>query len=163
MLYVVFILLYDWYWLGGVLKLRKNDHFFSIFSRLCVFPQVFGQLNEWSALEFYEMIRVLHVVVSQLFSFFLMIEIGRETGVRIYEEWSFFYNSHSFRFFPKFLGRLWVAYIRIAWNSKGATSSCLPNYFYFVWWLRGVLKLMKNYNFSAFLTVWVLFSKFVGR
>ena len=43
---VVFILFKDRYWQGEVLKLTKNDHFFSIFSRLGLFPQGFGQVNE---------------------------------------------------------------------------------------------------------------------
>ena len=37
--------------------------FFSIFRRLGLFPQVYGQVKEWFILELHEMIRVFHVVV----------------------------------------------------------------------------------------------------
>ena len=41
----------------------KSDHFFSIFSRFSLFPQVFEQINEWPISKLHKMIRVLHVVV----------------------------------------------------------------------------------------------------
>ena len=47
---IVFILFNDRYWEGGVLKLTKNDHFFSIFSGFGLSPQVFGQFNKWPIL-----------------------------------------------------------------------------------------------------------------
>ena len=47
---IVFILFYDRYWERGMLKLMKNDHFFSIFSGFSLFPQVFGQVNKWPIL-----------------------------------------------------------------------------------------------------------------
>ena len=37
---IVFILLYDQFWQGGVLKLMKNNRFFSIFCCFGRFPQV---------------------------------------------------------------------------------------------------------------------------
>ena len=36
-----FFFFYDRDWQGGVLKLMKYHHFFSIFSRFGLFPQVF--------------------------------------------------------------------------------------------------------------------------
>ena len=39
---IVFILFYDRYWQGGVLKFMKKDHIFSIFSCFGLFPQVLG-------------------------------------------------------------------------------------------------------------------------
>ena len=44
-----------------MLKLLKNDHIFSIFSRFRIFPQVFRHVNEWPILQLLEMITVLHV------------------------------------------------------------------------------------------------------
>ena len=43
---IVFILFYGQDWQGGVFKIMKNDHFFSIISRFRLFRQVFGQVNE---------------------------------------------------------------------------------------------------------------------
>ena len=42
----VLILFYGRDWQGGVFKIMKNDHFFSIFSSFVLFSQVFGQVNE---------------------------------------------------------------------------------------------------------------------
>ena len=63
---VVFILFYDLHWQGGVLKPMKNDHFFSIFISFGLFPQVFGQFNDWPILKFHEMIKVLHAVAFSI-------------------------------------------------------------------------------------------------
>ena len=62
----VFILFYDQYWKGGMLKVMKNDQIFSIFSCFGLVPQVFGQVNNWFILEFHEMIRVVHVVACPI-------------------------------------------------------------------------------------------------
>ena len=40
--------------------------FFSVFSRLDHFPQVFRQFNEWPILKLNEMIRVPHLVLCQI-------------------------------------------------------------------------------------------------
>ena len=68
-----------------MLKPIKNYHFL-VFLAACLFPQVFGYVNEWPILEFHEMIRMLHVgacsIFFVLFCFFcffcLMSEVGRE-------------------------------------------------------------------------------------
>ena len=39
---------------------------FSVFSCLGLFPQVFGQVNEWPILKLYEKIRVLHAFVCPI-------------------------------------------------------------------------------------------------
>ena len=46
-----FSFFYERGWEGGVLKVIKNDHFFSVFSVVSPFPQVFGQVKEWIMLE----------------------------------------------------------------------------------------------------------------
>ena len=43
---VVFILFEVRHLQGGVFKLTKNDHFFSVFTHLGLFPQGFGQVNQ---------------------------------------------------------------------------------------------------------------------
>ena len=63
---IVFIFFYDWYWQGGVLKLLKNNHFFSIFSHFGNFPQAIGKINEWPILEAHKIIRVLHAITCPI-------------------------------------------------------------------------------------------------
>ena len=62
----VFILFYCRDWQGGVFKVMKNKHFFSIFIRFGLFPQVFGKVNECYILKLHEMIRVLHAVACPI-------------------------------------------------------------------------------------------------
>ena len=53
--------------------------FFGAFSRLGDFPLVFGQVKDHLILEFYEMIRVLHVVAFTIVFFFcFMSGVGRQ-------------------------------------------------------------------------------------
>ena len=47
-----------------------------------------------------------------------------------------------------------MAYIRISWKDKSATSSCVPNSFYFVWWSRMAGSSAQTYE------KWSLFSLF---
>ena len=49
----------------------KNNHFFSVFSRLGVFPQVFSQIKEWLISKLHGMIRVLHAVACPILYFVL--------------------------------------------------------------------------------------------
>ena len=70
--------------------------------------------------------------------------------------------------FPKFLGRLRVAYIRTAWNYKGAHVVLCKMDFNLVRYRcqqGGVLKLylLKKDPFLVFLAIWVFFPKFLGR
>ena len=53
-----FILFYEQSWQGGVFKIKKNDHFFSVFSRLDPFSKVFGLVKDWPMLELHETISV---------------------------------------------------------------------------------------------------------
>ena len=59
---ILFMLFYDQYWERGVLELLKNSRFFSIFSCYGLFPQVFGQVNEYLISKLHEFTRVLYVV-----------------------------------------------------------------------------------------------------
>ena len=61
---IVFILFYDRYWQGEVLKLMKNV--FRIFSRFGLFPQVFRQVKECLILQLHKMIRVLHAIACSI-------------------------------------------------------------------------------------------------
>ena len=47
-----------------------------------------------------------------------------------------------------------MVYIKIAWSDKSATSSCVPNYFYFVWRLRLAGRSAQSYE------KWSFFSDF---
>ena len=75
---ILFILFHGRHWQGALLKLTKNNHIFSIFSRFGHFLQVFGQVNEQPVLEVHEMIRVFIQFCAQLFLFCFMSEVGRE-------------------------------------------------------------------------------------
>ena len=48
------------------LKLMKNDHFLVFFSAWAPFPQVFGQVKEWSILKLNEIITVLDLVACPI-------------------------------------------------------------------------------------------------
>ena len=77
---IVFILFYDRYWQEGVLKLMKNDHFFSIFSRFGLFPHVSGKVDKWLILKVHEMKIVLHAVACPIVSI-LFDDRDRQGGV----------------------------------------------------------------------------------
>ena len=64
---IVFIFFYDRGWQRGVLKLMKNDHFFSIFSRFGIFSHVFGQVSEWPILQLREMMTYLKTAQNKIF------------------------------------------------------------------------------------------------
>ena len=51
---------------GKSAQIYDKLSFFSIFSRLCAFPQVFGQVNEWPIVEFQEMIIMSHLVARPI-------------------------------------------------------------------------------------------------
>ena len=103
---IVFILFYDPYWQGGVFKLMKNYHIFSIFSRFCPFPQVFGKVNDWSILAVHEMIRVLHMVACSN-AFILLYGRDWQGGVfKVMKNVIFFCIFTRFGLFPQFFGQL---------------------------------------------------------
>ena len=66
----------------------KNWSFFSVFSRLDSFPQVFGQVKGWLMLEFQKMRRVSHEVAFSIFFILWAKLAGR--SVQNYEKWSFY-------------------------------------------------------------------------
>ena len=66
----------------------ENWSFFSIFSRLGPFPQVFGQVKGWLMLEFQKMRRVSHEVAFSIFFILWAKLAGR--SVQNYEKWSFY-------------------------------------------------------------------------
>ena len=103
---IVFILFYDPYWQEGVFKLMKNYHIFSIFSRFCPFPQVFGKVNDWSILAVHEMIRVLHMVACSN-AFILLYGRDWQGGVfKFMKNGIFFCIFTRFGLFPQYFGQL---------------------------------------------------------
>ena len=60
-------------------------------------------------------------------------------------------------FFPKFLGRLMSVCIKIAWNYKSTSCSCVPSCFCLVWWSRLAGKSAPNYEKWTFFSI---FSRF---
>ena len=123
---IIFVLFDDADWQGGLLKLMKNDHFFSIFSRLGPFPQVFGQVKRRFMLKLHKIIRVSHVVASSIV-FILFCERSWQN----FEKWSFYSVLSVWVLFPKFLADKGATYVRIAQNNKSVTCSCVPNCFLF--------------------------------
>ena len=71
---IVFILFYERSWQGRVIKVMKNDDFFSVFSRLYSLAPVFGQVNGWFMLKPHKIIRVSHVLYlrARFFKFCFM-------------------------------------------------------------------------------------------
>ena len=70
---------------------------------------------------------------AQLFSFCLMIDIGREECSNLWKMIIFLVFLAVLSFSPRFWVGYWVAYIKSEWNNKSATCSFVPDYFYFVW------------------------------
>ena len=58
----------------------KKWSFFSVFTRLGLFPYVFAQVKEWLVLELHEMIRMLHAVAYPV-TFNLLCDLGQQLGV----------------------------------------------------------------------------------
>ena len=75
---ILLIFFYGRHSQGALLKLTKNNHIFSIFSRFGNFLQVFGQVNEQPVLEVHEMISVFIQFCAQLFLFCFMSEVGKQ-------------------------------------------------------------------------------------
>ena len=83
---------------GMSVQSYEKRPFLSVFSRLGLFPQVFGQVNEWPISKLHEMIRVLHLfacpIISILFDdpdLFFILWVGLAgRSVHTYKKWSFF-------------------------------------------------------------------------
>ena len=79
---------------------------FSAFSRLGLFPYVFGQVNEWSTLKLHEVIRVLQVVAFPIISI-LFEDWDWQGGVlKVMKNDHFLVILAVWVLLPKFLGRL---------------------------------------------------------
>ena len=63
---------------GRSVQSYKKWSFFSVFSRLGRFHQVFRQVKKWPILELHETIRVSHAVACTIFFFLFIIKMGRE-------------------------------------------------------------------------------------
>ena len=99
---------------GGSVQSYKEWSFFSIFSRLRLFPQVYGQLKEWLILELREMIRVAHVVALPI-DFSLLCDRGQQGGLLKPTKNDYFHVFLAFWvLFLKFVSRLRR---RIYWNN----------------------------------------------
>ena len=85
---ILFILFHKQSWHGEMFKTIKIESFFSVFSRLDSFPQVFGQVKGWLMLEFQKMRRVSHEVAFSIFFILWAKLAGR--SVQNYEKWSFY-------------------------------------------------------------------------
>ena len=58
----------------------EHSSFFGVFSRLCHFPQVFGQVKEWLILELHEMIKVPDPVACPMDFNLLCYRGGQQRG-----------------------------------------------------------------------------------
>ena len=77
------------------------------FCRLCLFPQVFGQVKEWLTLELYEMITVPHIFADMCSYFYFSFDLGRQAGVlKLMKNGKLLVFLAVWFLFPKFLGRL---------------------------------------------------------
>ena len=163
---IVFTLFYDPYWQGGVLKLMKNGHIFSIFSRFGLFLQVFEQVIGWPILELYKMIRVLHVVSCPIV-FIWFYDWDWQGEVLKLRSFFTVFSRLGGSFSPSFWAGYGVAYVRTAQNNKNVTFSFVPNCFSFVLWARlagGRGKdVVKDDHFLVISAIWVLFCEFLGR
>ena len=56
----------------------RNDNYLHILISFGLFPQVFGQVNEWSISKLHEIIRVLHLVAYPIL--FIFFDDPRLTG-----------------------------------------------------------------------------------
>ena len=70
-----------------------------------------------------------HVVAWPIFFFLILWEKLAARSVHSYEKCSFFNIVSRLDPFPYVFGHMRVSYIRIAWNDKSATCSCVANGF----------------------------------
>ena len=104
----------------------------SIFGRCCSFPQYFGQVLANTTLRFVKDLRVCFIVAFSMV--FIMLWDRQKQG----EVLKLMRNDQIYVFLALWVLSLilWacqaVVYIRIAWNDKNVTFSCMSNGFYFV-------------------------------
>ena len=146
-------------------KTYEKWSFLGVFSCLNHFPQFSGQVKEWFLLKLNEMIRISHVVECPIV-FVLLCNLGWQGGVlKLMKNAQLWIFLTVWELSSKFLGR-WRSGMRIAWNGKSVTWSCVPNYFYFVLWLRWGGRGFQSYqkwSFFSVLAVWIFFPKVLGR
>ena len=132
----------------------------SIFRRLGPFSQVFARVKEWNILKQFEIIRVSHLVACPMF-FNLLCHLTRQT--RACSNLRKKVNFKYFQTFGSFSQSFWagkgVAYYGTAKDHKIVPCNGVPNCFSF----RRSVQSNENDHFLVFLTVWVLFLKFLGR
>ena len=122
---------------GRSIQSYKSLSFFSAFSCLDLFPQVFGE-----------------IAYPIVYFFVLWLRLAGRSA-ETYKQWSFFSIFSRFGPFPK---RFWayegVAYTRIAWNEKSATCGCAVNGFQFPLLFRPAARNVQNITFLDF--YWIL-------
>ena len=81
-------------------------------------------------LELHKIKRVSHVFACPIVFFFcFMSEFGRKECSQLSKNDHFFVQLAAQVLFPKFLSKEGVVYVRIAWNDKSATWSCVASGF----------------------------------
>ena len=144
----------------------KNWSFFSVFSRLDSFPQVFGQVKGWLMLEFQKMRRVSHEVAFSIFFILWAKLAGR--SVQNYEKWSFYSVVIRLSPFPQVFEQIkkWLT-LQLHKIIRVSYLVAFPFFFFLVLWVRYGVRSVQSYEklsfFWCFLAVWVFFHKFLGR
>ena len=111
---------------GRSVQSYKEWAFFSIFSRLGLYPQVFGQVKKWLIVGFREIGQVPHIVAC-LIDFNLRCDRGQQDGVLKPKKIFIFSIFSHLGPFSQVFGQV----IEIAWNNKSITITCVVNGFYF--------------------------------
>ena len=141
--------------------------FFNIFSRLGTFTQVFGKVKAWLRLEQHKIIRASHLVACSIV-FILFYERSWQGGVLRHMKIDHFYSIFSrLGPFPQDFGLVkeWtmLKLHNIISVSHAVACPVVFILFYERSWQGRAFKVMKTGHFLVFLTVWVLFLKFLGR
>ena len=133
---------------GQMFKVMKNNNLLNVFISYGNFPQVFGQVNDWSTLELDGIIRVLHMVAFENVFILFYVQDWERRIFKVTKNDNFLSIFVSLWLFAQNFGQVnkWTVSIKIAWNYKSASFSYVPNCFYFVWWSRLKEKCAQNYE-----------------
>ena len=92
---------------GRSVQSYEKWSFFSVFSRLGHFTQVFRQLKEWLILELHKTIRVSHAVACPIvLILFYDRDLQGGRSAQRYDKWSFFSIFSSLGHFPQVFGQV---------------------------------------------------------
>ena len=146
---------------------QTYEKIFSFFSRLDPFPLAFGEVKEWLMLKLQKIIKsVTYSCVANWFSFILWVRLA-ERSIQSYENWYFFSFFSRLGPFPQGFRQL-EEWSILELHKTIRVSHVVLYLIVFTFFddrngQGGMFKVTENDHFLVFLTIWVIFPKFLGR